>query len=285
MRYISRIFPHSAFIPAMSPTRHRPSGSGARARVRTTGFDARPERPSSLRAQAQRVFRDAAARDETLAPELASSAADVHPEPQQTELTQRVRALYEEGVVPVREIARCAGVNERTLYRYVEKGGWRRRYGGKGLASAVARRAAKRKAAPPRPCVTAKGAGGRFIRSEDAGKPQRSGMKALDPQGEARALACCEQAAALSDEAMSRAQRLRNMLSDARTLSILVGVLRDLAALEEARAGPADAGAPKARARKSDIPAHNVDAMRAELARRLDDWVKTREDIARRGAT
>jgi AcrR family transcriptional regulator len=269
----------------MSPTRHRPSGSGARARVCKAGFDARPERPSSLRAQAQRVFREAAARDESFAPDLPSDVADVRPELQQTELTQQVRALYEEGVVPVREIARRAGVNERTLYRYVEKGGWRRRYGGKGLASAVAKRAAKREVAPPRPCVTAKGAGGRFIRAEDAGKPQRSGMKALDPQGEARALADCARAAALSDEALSRTQRLRDMLSDARTLSALVGVLRDLAAACDATAGPADAGAPKAQARKSETPARDVETLRADLARKLDDWVKTQEDVAKRGAT
>jgi transposase-like protein len=184
MRYVSRILHNSAFIPAMSSTRHRPSGSGARARVRKAGFDARPERPSSLRAQAQRAFREAAARDESSVPDLASGALDVPTEPQQTELTQQARALYEEGVVPVREIARRTGVCERTLYKYVEKGGWRRRYRGKSL--------------------TAKGAGGRFIRADDAGKPQRSGMKALDPQGEARALARCKRAATLSDEALAR---------------------------------------------------------------------------------
>ena len=39
-------------------------------------------------------------------------------------LTARVRALYENSVVPVREIARLAGVSERTLYKYVRRGGW-----------------------------------------------------------------------------------------------------------------------------------------------------------------
>ena len=42
-------------------------------------------------------------------------------------LTERVRALYENSVVPVREIAQLAGITERTLYKYVQKGGWRRR--------------------------------------------------------------------------------------------------------------------------------------------------------------
>src|SRR5690242_19198927 len=34
-------------------------------------------------------------------------------------LLERVRRLYEESVVPVREIARLIGVSERTLYKYV----------------------------------------------------------------------------------------------------------------------------------------------------------------------
>jgi hypothetical protein len=110
-------------------------------------------------------------------------------------------------------------------------------------------------------------------------------MKALDPHGEARALTRCRHAATLSDEALSRTQRLRDMLSDARTLSALVGVLRDLAAACDATAGPADAGAPKAQARKSETPARDVETLRADLARKLDDWVKTQEDVAKRGAT
>src|SRR6478736_1064326 len=57
-------------------------------------------------------------------------------EEQPTELTEKIRALYEAGVVPVAEIARIAGVHQRTLYKYVAKRGWRRRYGGKGIASA-----------------------------------------------------------------------------------------------------------------------------------------------------
>src|SRR5205814_1077213 len=38
-----------------------------------------------------------------------------------TPLTEQVRALYEETVVPVREIARLAGVTERTIYKYARK--------------------------------------------------------------------------------------------------------------------------------------------------------------------
>lgn len=39
-------------------------------------------------------------------------------EKKETKLTQRVRELYEESAVPVREIARLAGVTERTLYKH-----------------------------------------------------------------------------------------------------------------------------------------------------------------------
>ena len=44
-----------------------------------------------------------------------------------TPLTQQARALYEGGVVPVRELARLCGVSTRTLYYHVHKHGWRRR--------------------------------------------------------------------------------------------------------------------------------------------------------------
>jgi hypothetical protein len=143
-----------------------------------------------------------------------------------TELTARARALYEAGVVPVAAIARLCGVHQRTLYKYVARGGWRRRY--QAAASAAASLAKARK-----PFRTAQGAGGRFIRSELAGLPHRSGMKALDPAGEAQALAACERAAALSDAALARAIARRDGEVDARTFAALVRVVRDLAAIED----------------------------------------------------
>jgi hypothetical protein len=110
-------------------------------------------------------------------------------------------------------------------------------------------------------------------------------MKALDPQGEARALARCKRAVTLSDEALARTQRLRDMLSDARTLSILVGVLRDLAAIEDA-CRPAETGTRKvATAAVATPPAaapkRDVEEKRRVLARKLEAWVKTQEDLAR----
>jgi hypothetical protein len=340
----------------MSSIRHRPSGSGARLRVRPAGFDARPERLSSLRAQAQRVFHAASASDHAppvpesnpvadmrgaRASSLSAHAVDeaerggartgdvsdeapVCSGPQPTELTQQVRALYEDSIVPVSEIARRAGIHERTLYKYVTRGGWRRRYRVKGAASVgigqagacdrntlgndnntpnadtpnTTHDARARSTAPPQslpsrrrsaPRVSAKGAGGRYIRAEDAGKPHRSGLKALDPQGEARALARCRSAALLSEQAVSRTQRLRDMIADVRTLAILVGVVRDLVALEESLAlegkkasarafGNANA---KAKPRAAQAGEHGLEEQRRALARKLDAWVRTQEDLAR----
>jgi hypothetical protein len=224
-----------------------------RIRQRPAGFDARPERPSSLRAQAQRLFLKAAERDEV----LRAAAGEGRP----TALTQEVRALYEAAVVPVAEIARLAGVNARTIYKYARKGSWRRRRPAQDLASAVTKRAEKRR---PRPCVTRKGAGGRFIRSADAGRPYARGLKALDPAGEARALARCRRAASLAADAARRTARLREALSDARTMALLVQMLRDLTALEDlAKPKPATPTA-----QRSD------DAHRREIARRIEALVR-----------
>ncbi len=96
-------------------------------------------------------------------------------------LTEKVRALYEHSAVPVAEIAKLAGVSERTIYKYAAKGRWKPRYaftfrraGAAGGAPARGWRAGKRFA-------PAKGAGGRFIRRADKGKPFAAGLKATDP--------------------------------------------------------------------------------------------------------
>jgi hypothetical protein len=99
-----------------------------------------------------------------------------------TPLMTRVRTLYEDTVVPVREIARLAGVTEVTIYKYARKRGWR-----------------------PRVVRLAKGAGGRFIPLADVGQPVASGLKALDPEGAARAAARCARAELISEEAAAAA--------------------------------------------------------------------------------
>ncbi|MCF8475660.1 MAG: hypothetical protein K9G60_01410, partial [Pseudolabrys sp.] len=97
-----------------------------------------------------------------------------------TDLTARVRALYEDSAVPVAEIAAVVGVTERTIYKYVAKGGWAKRTRrGEDVAPHFA---------------PLKGAGGRFIRRADKDQPAAHGLKAIDPAGRAGAVAACDEA-------------------------------------------------------------------------------------------
>src|SRR5437764_2546304 len=203
-------------------SRLRPLGCGARAR----------REPSLRKAAREHYLASAPAFAEASAGEPAApnAAADASAD---TALSERVRALYEGSVVPVREIARLAGVSERTIYKYVRKGGWRRRHAGPArdlpaevLAEADAAVAAAAAADAVGGAETAgpgfglgfapvKGAGGRFIRREDKDLPQARGLKALDPPGAQRAAAACVAASVLADQAATaaaaaaRAQRLR----------------------------------------------------------------------------
>ena len=140
-----------------------------------------------------------------------------------------MRALYEDLVVPVREIARLAGVTERTIYKYAHKEGWTprvTRLSRDGTAAGLA----------------ARGVAGRFIRREDEGKPHARGLKALDPDGAARAAAACVRAAKLSEDAVARAgaaaelraaraRSARDAAAYLRTLELLTGGLVELAKL------------------------------------------------------
>jgi hypothetical protein len=162
----------------------------------------------SLRALARAHYRahyEVAARDEAgVRDEAAQTEPDIAGGPQrETALTLRVRELYEGSVVPVRALARLAGVSERTLYKYVQKGGWRRRYPVRGVEAAAASRG--RKHAPGR-LRTAKGAGGRFVRSEDAAKPFARGLKALDPVGAVQADERCVRAGQAAEIALASAR-------------------------------------------------------------------------------
>jgi len=136
-------------------------------------------RRSSLRAQAREIYT-----------ELASQKPVPQAEPNLTaqNLTEKVRALYEDSAVPVREIAGVAGVSERTIYKYAAKQRWNKRY------------ARAPDFAPKR------GAGSRFIRRADKEKPIATGLKALDPAGAARAAAGCREAALLSRAAQRQAE-------------------------------------------------------------------------------
>lgn len=193
---------------------------------------------TSLRAAAQRRLRSSAP---IVPPPFTLPPAPTKLQQTSPTLTGRVRALYEGDALPVAEIARLAGVNERTLYRYVERGGWRRRYAGRGAEAAAANRGRPREPRPPQP----KGAGGRFIPRHEWGKPHPTGLKALDPQGAARAGALCEHAGAMATEAFERAVAFQDAQTQVRIFALLVRVLRDLAAIADAEAGRARVASPE----------------------------------------
>ena len=141
----------------------------------------------------------------------------------ETPLTGEVRALYEDSVVPVREIARLAGVTERTIHKHARKRGWR-----------------------PRVRRLDRGAGGRFIVREHANRPHATGLAALDPAFAATAAAACGAAGALAETAVAQAcaeadartarelaekareRKEKAMRASLRTLDILAGALIDL---------------------------------------------------------
>lgn len=87
----------------------------------------------------------------------------------------------------MREIAAIAGVSERTIYKYVAKGGWKQRYRRVGFAPV-------------------KGAGARFIRREDKDTTVARGLKATDPAAAKRATASCRVASRLSARAEANAK-------------------------------------------------------------------------------
>jgi len=169
---------------------------------------------TSVRAAARECYGELKMRavDEPAPPSLTlplsggGDTAAVQGEGEQTDLTARIRALYEDTSVPVREIAAIAGVTERTLYKYVEKHGWKKRYAvlPRGEAAAAGNRG--RRWAHRQGLAPAKGAGGRFIRREDIGKPFATGLKALDAQGRAQALARCDEAEPAARAAQAEAE-------------------------------------------------------------------------------
>jgi len=127
---------------------------------------------------------------------------------QQTCLTARVRALYEDSAVPVREIAALAGVTERTIYKYVARYRWKRRYGtGADLAPEFV---------PVR--------GERFIQRADKGETVACGLKATDPAGAKRAAAGCRAAEGLLSVAQAQAAqaRLLELRADAHQVRLCV---------------------------------------------------------------
>ena len=138
-----------------------------------------------------------------------------------------MRALYENSAVPVREVARLAGVTERTLYKYAQKGGWKPRYawidrGGvqrrwradvqslvqsnvRSNVRTLAQSKVTGTTVAPGNFTPVRGAGGRFIARADKGKPFARGLKATDRQGAARASAACVRAETIAAQAQADA--------------------------------------------------------------------------------
>jgi len=186
-------------------------------------------RRSSVRAQARRNYRDLAAK---AAPQKAT------PSPKnETDLTARVRALYEDSAVPVAKIAALAGVTERTIYKYVAKRGWKRRYcwAPPGSDQDLAAAPRGRRWRPSPNFAPAKGAGSRFIRREDKDKPIAVGLKATDPGGASHAAAACGRAALLAALAQAKAEQAQRSERRIRAIDCTNGVLKNLRAYREAR--------------------------------------------------
>jgi hypothetical protein len=235
--------------------------------LRPAGFDARPHRPSSLKRAAQRHFSAAAAHDAVL---RECRDALRHRAETLTPLTLQARDLYEHSVVPVREIARLVGVHERTLYRYVQKYRWRRRY---NVPGAKPRPKPRRK--PSRFSAQPRGAGGRYLGRARMREPVVHGLKALDPQGAAHAAAACARAKAVSDAALTRARALRGLLSRLRTIGYLTEALRHLAAVLADRRRTAAQRDRQARQQRAER--EQLDARRRAIYLRLDNLLRDAE--------
>jgi hypothetical protein len=116
--------------------------------------------------------------------EASETARSGEPATIETPLTARVRALYEDSVVPVAAIARLAGVTERAVYKWAKKFDWR-----------------------PRVVRLARGTGGRFVPLADASRPVATGIMALDPQRAERTAARCVAAGLIAADAAKAAVR------------------------------------------------------------------------------
>jgi len=129
-----------------------------------------------------------------------------------TPLSLQARALYEGRVVPVRALARLCGVSLVTLYYHVHKQGWRRR-----------------RSDVPRDLAKSERQKRRYRERIALLPPRPRGLKARDPDGQARAFAAAERAGALAGAALAKAIARQDAQAQARMLALLTRALRDLA--------------------------------------------------------
>lgn len=188
-----------------------PAGRGRAPVSAWLGSGARLRRDRSMLADAQRRF-NAAAGEDAMTMEQGRWCGRPPGEVELTLVTHEARALYEGGVVPVREIARLCGVSVRTLYHHVHARGWRRR------RSSVPRDGAK--SARQR---------ARYVAAKSLRPPMSRGLKARDPAGQARALEGARRAAELAGEALAKAIARQDAESQTRMLVMVERAMRDLA--------------------------------------------------------
>ena len=153
-----------------------------------------------------------------------------------------MRALYEHSAVSVAEIARLAGVTERTIYKYAAKEQWTPRYA--WAADGARRRGwrAGQRIAPD--FVPVRGAGGRFIRRADKDKPFAVGLKATDPAAAALAAAACRREQAASRVAQAKAKAAQHAEAEIRAINTANRALHELNRFlaERGKAPPATRG-------------------------------------------
>ena len=181
-------------------------------------------RRSSVRAQARRIYRDPPSQS-------FGGASPPSPGSSAVSLTERVRALYEDSAVPVRDIAALAGVTERTIYKYAAKHNWKPRY----------RWAPNRSWRAGAAFAPVKGASARFIRRDDKDKPFATGLKATDPAASARATAQCEEAGRAARLAQEKAEAAQRFEARLRAIEWTNNALKELRECREAhheKAGP-----------------------------------------------
>jgi len=223
-------------------------------------------RRSSTRALAREIYRESRMQ-QTPSPgpspqgggESAAQAAE------DVSLTERVRALYEDSAVPVREIAQLAGVTERTIYKYAAKHAWKPRYRWTPDGSRPRVWRPRARFAPE------KGAGGRFIRREDKGKPFAVGLKATDAEGAARAGTECLRAQAIAADAQAQAAVDRCVESGLRAMAATNRAVDELNRYrkQQAKQKPARGAA-------ADDPIENV--LHLTLDATLDWWRQVQEE-------
>jgi hypothetical protein len=158
----------------------------------------------------------------------------------------QLRRMYEDSIIPVHDIAQCAGVTERTIYKYARKQNWKPRYAWMPDGARPPARPGRRRWTPAQEsqqgthharaeqCAPGKGAGGRFIRRDAAGEPFAQGIKATDAAGRAAAATVSAEAARVAERARLAADALSAWQAKQAALSWLNQGLRQLGRLTDA---------------------------------------------------